>query len=288
MSYSSKIQSAKTIIENHNQNATKKVDFEEFRQKLEEMGGTTEGTLSQCKWEDLERLGVPTLIAREIAKAFRQSDLGDVGPSAYVSPKKAEMMTVSELLERYDPSDVENAVGQRLLKTSRGKKCIVFLPDGRVNVEKSNSLFTDIKKGYPEQTIVQVNGIPAQVYCVGENPSAYAEENPLYPGQPLRSDGTCGQTLREWTSVPLAVRQLFSIARTQTGELKIDSIDDAHDAIDLAISDQAEKKIRQRYKNASVLFDQMQREGTLPLLRIPLSRTDGRPNDPFFKSHVRY
>ena len=283
MSYDSKIQLARQIVETHNENVDDphKVDFDKFLGTLKDMGGTSEETLKVCSWEDLQEYGVPKLLARKFAQLFRQD--GDKGStkSIYVSDKKAKSMTISELLERYNPRDVKNAVGKRLADVSDNKRCIVFDDNGKVNVSVSEGLINDSIDGHPELTSTFIEGIPTPVYKVGERPDCYADENPLYPKRALRSGENCDQTGRSWDGVAVIVRQLLYIARSQTNELKINSLDDAHTAIDKAMSDTAEKIIRQRYPKASLRYDELSSLGQLPVLKLKIGTECSSTNSPF-------
>jgi hypothetical protein len=286
--YSEKIASVKQIIEIHNQNAEekKKINFETFLNCLQVLGGTTEEALSLCTWEDLEGCGLPRLIARQVsqsifrkAEATQHSNVGVV----YVTDKKAYCMTTKQLLEAYNPFDSKNAVGKRLNELSNGKRCIVFTEDGKVNVEASEKLVDEIKQGYPELDITQVGGIPFQIYRVGDMPDLYADENPIYPGRPLRSGGFCDQTGRSWEGISDTIRQLLHIAVT-TKELDITMLDMAHTAMDKAVSNDAEKIVRSRYPKASLKFDELKKIGKLPVLKVKmgtLKSSDSRVNNPF-------
>ncbi|MFW6009541.1 MAG: hypothetical protein ACOCP8_09795, partial [archaeon] len=74
--YDQKISEAKSIIEAHNQNVEEKfqVDVEKFISNLQNMGGTTSETIRQCSWEDIEKCGVPRLIAKQISYLFRKGN----------------------------------------------------------------------------------------------------------------------------------------------------------------------------------------------------------------------
>jgi hypothetical protein len=286
MSYDTKVASARTVIESHNENIDKElqINFDEFLKSLQKEGGTSEASLAQCSWEMLQKLSLPILIAKQVGKIFRGKSSGE-NKSVYVSERKASCMSPKELLERYNPKDVENAIGERLQKISRGNRCIVFNDDGSVNVDKSAELISDIQDDLPELTKTLVGGVPKQVFKVGERTDNYADENPIYPGRVLRSGGTCDQTGRSWDGVSLVVRQLLNIAVNETGELSIKSLDDAHNALDKAVMTDAEKVIRSRYQEASIYFDECLKTGELPVLKVALgskSSGNGRREDPFY------
>jgi hypothetical protein len=291
MSYDQKITQVREIVESHNQNVDEsdKINFEDFMDKLRKMGGTNEAALRRASWEDIRDCGIPKIMARQFSVIFRE-DNGDGGTkSIFVSDRKAQSMTIKELLNRYDPRDIKNAVGKRLKELAEGKPCIVFHPNGTVNVDESDKLLKAIRDGYPVVETVLVEGRPTPVYKVGERTDNYAEENPLYPGRVLRPGGICDQTNRSWDGVSLTIRQLLYLSVTETGELEIESVDDAHDALDKAVASDAEKKIRSRYTKASLMFDEQSKQGELPTLRIKLgnSQKGKKANDPFY-AHKDY
>ncbi|GAG41499.1 unnamed protein product, partial [marine sediment metagenome] len=156
--------------------------------------------------------------------------------------------------------------------------------DGSVNVDKSAELIGDIQNDLPELEKVLIDGVPKQIFKIGERTDNYADENPIYPGRVLRSGGTCDQTGRSWDGVSTVIRQLLHIAVTETSELAIRSLDDAHNALDKAVSSDAEKIIRSRYQEASIYFDECLKTGELPVLKIALgsNSSNGKREDPFY------
>ena len=135
-----------------------------------------------------------------------------------------------------------------------------------------------------------VGGVPKQIFKIGERADNYADENPIYPGRVLRSGGTCDQTGRSWDGISTVIRQLLHIAVTETRELSIKSLDDAHNALDKAVSTDAEKTIRSRYQEASIFFDECMKTGELPVLKIALgsNSSNNTKEDPFFKKNRTY
>jgi len=281
--YDQKIKSARQIIENHNENAEKKIVFEDFKNKLQGLGGTSETALKACSYEDLEKCGLPIIMARQIAKIFRAEDGNGSDKSTYISYKKAGMMTAGELLERYNPQDVKNAVGKRLEEMSDKKRCIVFAEDGTVDVKESVKLINAIMQGFEEiDKTTTEEGKVVQVYKIGERTNFYVDMNPLY-GDALRPGAICSHTSRSWEKIDLIVRQLIYVANHHTREIKIDNVDDVHNVMDLASKDGAEKTFRSRYTSASLRFDELQEAGNLPTLKIKLAgaREIDKKNNPF-------
>lgn len=288
--YDQRISAAKKIIQEHNSNVDKKfqTNVEEFINNLQEMGGTTAEAIKQCSWEDIERCGVPRLIAKQISRLFRQPLKDEKRKSSYVSNKKAERMTIEELIERYNPIDSTNAVAKKLKEKSKGNRFIIFNDDGSINVKQSTRLLRESMKGYPERNTCIIDWVPRKVYKVGDNPHQFAEENPLYPGRMLRSDGTCDQTGRSWNNVDNIIKQIIYISIKFTNELSISTINDAHQIIDLVMSSKDVKHIKSRFPQASIKYDELKEEGKLPTLRIRMNKNDqiNENNDPFYSSNV--
>jgi hypothetical protein len=281
MSYDQKIESARKVIDEHNSNADSQIDFDDFLKKLKEMGGSSEEALKAASWEDLKDSGLPKIMARRLTYLFRQDGDGENGKSAYVSEKKVLGLSYKELVERYNPKDVKNPVGKRLRDLSDGKKFVIFDGDSKVNVDATVHLLEDIINGMPEIPTAFIGGRPLPTYSIGERPDFYVEENPIYPGRPLRSNETCDQTGRSWQGVATDVRQLLYTA-INTGELDIQTVSDAHDILDRVLSkDTSLTYFRARYPEASKEFDEKSNIGQPPLLKIRIGETSSSGNNPF-------
>jgi hypothetical protein len=215
-------------------------------------------------------MGLPKLLAKRIAQVFRGKN-GDAKKRHVLSNARVEAMSIEELLVAYDPSDPDNLVGSRLKKVSKEKRCIVFKDDGSVNVEASAKLVKEVKEGFPEQETVTVDGGPRKTYRVGQRPGRYADENPLYPDRVLRPDGTCDQTGRSWEGVSTEIRQIVYLAVTKTGEITISNVGNAHDILDIVMSQGAEEKIKGRFREAVIRFGELKNKGELPSLKIELN-----------------
>ena len=286
MSYDSKIQAARKVIDEHNANADNQINFEEFIKKLTDLGGSSEEALKAASWDDLQECGVPKIMARRLTYLFRQDSGNGGSKSTYISEKKASALSFKELVERYNSKDVKNPVGKRLKDLSDGKKFIIFDDNGRVIVDETVKLLEDLINGLEEVSTAFVSGRPFPVYAVGERASAYAEENPLYPKRPLRSNETCDQTGRSWQGVDITIRQLLYLA-ISTDELVISTVGDANDVIDrVLIKGCTLDSLRSRYPEASKQFDEASKTGQLPLLKIKLWEitSSEKFNNPFGKN----
>jgi hypothetical protein len=282
--YQQKLDEARALLSNHFAILAPEPEYakansekvEGFFNKIQLAGGTDDETLKLCMWEDLESFGAPRLIAKRIATIFRKTPEVEEKVKSH-KPNKVAGMSRIELVTFYDPNE-PGAIHERLEKISGGKKFIVF-KDGSVHVQGSVHLLGELVEGYPERKIYTIAGHPYQTYKVGEKTVQLANENPLYPGRLLRPDGTCDQTNRCWEGVEYRMRVILYLAVTQTKEIKIASLSDAHNIMDLAVGS---TNPAIRFPEATMLFDRLTEEDRLPKLKLPLKtpRAD-KPNDPF-------
>lgn len=253
----------------------------DFVSCIKSSGGTSEDRLRRFSYEDIldclpNHNGIkPKVLAREIADIFRGKVENVQESVAYISLKKAEKMTLQQLVETLDPEDHTNAVGERLRKISKGEPFVVFESGRKVDVTATIKLLEEIKAGYSGRQVYEVQGIHKKVFRLGELPDSYVDENPIYIGRPLRGDGTCDQLNRSWTGVSLVIRQFI---RLLADGKSIDlsgkgGREKAHEILDIAIRPDAMEFLRRRFAAESVLFDELAAHGKLPLLKVPLTKS---------------
>ncbi|RJR08386.1 hypothetical protein C4588_05645 [Candidatus Parcubacteria bacterium] len=285
MTYSNKLESVRTIIKEHNTHVDEKskIDVEAFLQRLKASGGTTDEALKLCKWEDIEKLQVPLLLARQIATVFRAEEKNQEKPK-YITEKKAALLNSRELLQALDPKQTDSAVAKRLITLSKGQPILVYREDGSLNQEASLECLEDILSGYEARTVYLQDGVPVRVYRVGQLLETTVNENPLFPGHPLRgANDVCHNTHRSWKDVPQKARILLHLA-LKNRELLIDQFGTVHDILDRFVDkDSAEivKWAMARYPQAALRYSELEASGNLPSLRIVRGATKPR-QDPFF------
>lgn len=267
------------------------VKVDDFFSCIKVLGGTSEERLRRFSHEEIADC-LPTveistgegsrkvrqmILAKEIAGIFREK--GSLEATEHganqrpVTSKKAERMTLQELVNAYDPTERDNPVAERLAKISRGENFIVFSIGREIDVATTLSLLKEVKQGYAGRDKITVNGTLKKVYSIGYLPENYADENPLYPGRPLRPDGTCDQTNRSWEGIDLKLRQLARIA-VDRGDIKV-SRETSHDMLDLLVGVEALEAFSRRYADAVLAYDELSEQDKLPRLRIVLSRYEG-------------
>lgn len=283
MSYQQRLESALALVSEHNsavgQGNPGCVDGEKFVANLKALGATSENDLNDLTWEQVLKclnLAIATPAAIEPQKlaqkccavgVFRDEKAAEVTPvpgTVVVSDKKAAKMTLRQLVENFDPEEPDNAVGKRLASIAKGRPFIVYKEGRTVHVDATFAQIAALKQGHPPMDVAMVEGLPVRVYCLGELPENKAEENPLYPGRPLRPDGTCDQTLRSYNGVPKEVRQLLKFAcltGARKGGLDINNVGDANNWIDVAVGTEPMKKLRERFAKIVPAFEKAVKDG---------------------------
>jgi hypothetical protein len=287
MSLQEKFDSALALLNSHNdaiggKEKTGFVNPERFLDCIKASGGTSEERLKGFSYEDIlnclpisaNPIGVsikPVPLAKDIAKVFRgKSEDEEKRP---IGNKKADKMTLKELVENFDPEDLDNSVTKRLKEIAKDNKFIVYVSGRTLDIESTFKILKEIKDGFGGRDNIDADNQTKKVYKIGELPNFLADENPLYPSRKLRPDGTCDQTGRSWDGVPFNVRQLIRVA-IDINELVVD-IDSANNVIDMAISSDAFTKLRKRYRNSSVRFDELAETDDLPKLKVPIKKGGG-------------
>jgi hypothetical protein len=270
MSYQEKLARVIALLEQYNsqvEDEADKIDIAEFRRRLKNKLGVTELTVSAARWEDIEKCGVPVVLARAMGEIFREKEASPDQDLNYFSEKKAGKMHPLALLQVYNPNAPENPVSKRLYELSKGYRFIVLDSNGQVNAPESHTLLQELINGRQPRAGHAVNGIPVRLYAVGEGKTELVNENPIYPGVALRTGDFDDQLLRSWEPVPQTVRQLVYLAVNKTNELSR-AFQNGHSTLDLALEPDAELKIRQRCPKASLLWDDLNTSGDLPKLKV--------------------
>lgn len=307
MAYADKIAQATALLEEHNRNIPDgeegRVDVEGFKKNLRKAGGTTEDALGECSWEDLENCGLPRLLARKVAVIFRAKATSidavqvDRRPlTRYISDKQVANLSVRELVENYDPNPLTGSphVTNRLKALVGDSPVVLLNANGSVNAEVTAELVHDKINGLPDRNTFDVDGKPQLLLKIGQQRPTQVDENPAYAGEPLRSDGTCPHTDASWKDVPMIVRQLAYVVFNGTKDRVADD-DSVHDMLDFIHRDlaTAESRLRKRFRQASLMLDQMLGDGNAPVLRVRLfsaspTPAPRRPNDPFYGAGSRH
>lgn len=281
---------AKEIIDSHNailnpgdlNNTAGSISFDGFITNIKLMGGTTPQRLKSLSFEDIltvlpEHNKIkPIALAKEIATTWREMAKSD---DKLNKAKKrlvafqVDAMPLKDLVEHFDVDDQTNLVGTRLLRESGGKPFIVVNEHGVVDTDRTYRALSELRAGYEPRT--NFDGL--RVYPIGFLFDNNVDENPLFPGQPLRPGGVCDRLNKSWDGVPMLVRQFirFMLQFTKS-EPDYNSpmwIEYARETIDIAGSENAMEKLRKIYPVENVLkFDEAVRNDKLPRLKVELKK----------------
>ncbi len=293
-SYDDKLTKIKALIEDFNsQLPPTKVDFDKIQTELKSIGAFNDATLSVVSEADFVEAGLPKLLARQAVTIVSIKDVPEGGATKpYISEKKAVTLTVQQLVEAFDPRDNDNAVAKRLADISKNQPCVVYSDETSATIAIAQTVVNvnNIRDGYPARDFVNYMGVPTKCFRINERPFDMADENPLFAGQPLLPpEQVCTVTNRSWAKAPIRLRQLFRIA-TQTGEFR-NTTENAHDLLDMI--DEADlttlfEKWSVRHPRAAMKFKEMEKQGTLPTLKIQRGGSVPTSQDPFFTpAHMR-
>ena len=304
-----KFERVRSVLSEHNSEIGEKnpgyVNVDEFFSHIKVLGGTSSERLRRFSHEEiadcLPTVRIPhmppagtkgrevkqTILAKEIAGIFREKSDDDAvtDHKRPVTSKKAERMSLEELVNAYDPTETDSPVAERLIRISKKESFIVYSQGREVDVQTTLTLLKEVKQGYEGRDKITINDILKKVYAIGYLPENYADENPLYPGRPLRPDGTCDQTNRSWEGVDLKLRQLARIA-VMRGDVKI-SIESSHDMFDIIVGIKPLEVFTRRYADAVIAYNELSEEDKLPRLRVILaseSKLKGGPHSGPFQS----
>ncbi len=210
-------------------------------------------------------------MAKVVAKIFRGDQQKPVETATktvvILGPNQAKRATIEALVLVYNPDDSSDIIHSELTRRMGGNKpCVVFDQTGKVDIDATVRLINEIVVDKLEpRNNYNLNGVPVPVYRIGENPMRMYDEDPLFPGKRLRSDGSSDQVPFSWQPIPLAIRQLARIA-LETGDADpkkavyvVDLVEKFKDDLDA---------LRRRWPAASIKFAELESTGQLPTLKI--------------------
>lgn len=125
---------------------------------------------------------------------------------------RLEDIEPTELLPYYRPEKVSHPITSALRKRFGDKKVIVFKEDSKeIDVEATANYMSDLEQGFPEQDTVEgTDGSLSRLYPIGQVPNQMIEEDPLFPGQPLKRGRSIVNRLN-WSAIKKEDRQLCRI-----------------------------------------------------------------------------
>ncbi len=213
------------------------------------------------------RSGMPHLRGKthlgETAEAVDDNALVTAIKEMTESNQPLTALSDAKLLDRYD--DTETEVSKILRERTHGRKCIVFNKDGSINKDVSLELIRAARRqATPDQ--YSVNGKVVRTYRAGDFPAIPLEESPFCPGVAL-VNGYCGESNTNWGAIPhdnrVFARLIVEMEKPSKSELRqihIDVYNDTHGVVT--------GKLREKYSEVALVYDERQANDTLPKLKI--------------------
>lgn len=182
-----------------------------------------------------------------------------------------------DLLDFYDTARPNDPVTRTLHGRYGDTPVIALDPDtGEVAIAESLDVMTDVDRGIEPPDTILVNDVLVRLVAIGIQPDLELDEDPLFPGQPLRRDRSSENHI-SWKGINHEVRQFCRIIHEQ------DEID-RHNRLALASFIDIAKKgfiaLKDIYPESNLIFRDRRKVGELPRLKVLLDGSN-RKQSPF-------
>lgn len=188
---------------------------------------------------------------------------------------KMDDLNIEQLLPFYNPSR-KSPIHEVLIRKYQNKygAFIAFKPDSNtVAVEETINYITDLESGYTTETQVDVDGELVTLCKVGELPNTTVEEDPCFPGMPLKRGRSTTNRIN-WSNIDMEKRQLIRVI-VNRGDMPTDRIG-LNRTVTMSMDE-----IKTTFPEAYAEFKQLKRDGNLPKLIMKLGQENTGRNDPF-------
>lgn len=196
---------------------------------------------------------------------------------------KLEDADPATLLKLYLPDKPSDPVSTALKKRFGTNPVLAFREDGTLAVEETCQYIADMEQGFPPADAITVDGKLAKLYAIGTKPNTLVDEDPLFPGKPLRN-GCSVVNNRNWSKVDIRARQLCRIIATR-GDIDVDNKEAVLRLVERATCQGATglpETLTSAYEEAYLEFRELDARGDLPKLRMALGGSAAtKPNNPF-------
>lgn len=312
--FQARLASARQAVDAHNsaidaRGKGEKVNWDTFEDNLFGHGYTSVDALSDLTVEELQKLGLPIGVARQVFKALLPPVDATVATAAPQMPHAAPApahgfpgvthsvsmslaehiasLPIEQIVAGYDPRDPENHYTEALLRKVRAAPCVVFSPDGTVNTTATVTLVKEIvARRPPRKSWTSPDGSILPIYRVGELP-AELDLVRICPahGCELRDDGECVDHEESWAEVSETAMQVFALGR----EIRDPGVTaviknplELRRAID-ALRSKGDSDVLKTFgvvsKPLVIVYGQRKTTNTLPRLRVPRSEIGGALED---------
>lgn len=189
-------------------------------------------------------------------------------------------LPLASLLKYYNPKSTEiPQINEALCKLEEKYGPFIAFKPGteELAIPEIIGYVEDILAGFPKQTYLDIKGIPTNLYRVGEVPNAFLEEDPMFPGTPLRR-GRSTKNQIDWTEISHENRCLFRIFATKGVVFPQDKFT-LQKFVETHIDDLASK-----YPNEYLFFVSQKALNVLPSLKIAPNSVSEKKQNPWMSN----
>ena len=199
---------------------------------------------------------------------------------------RLEDLGIEELLPYYKPGK-PNRVHQALEKRyGKYGQFIAFRPSStEVATEETIDYVTDLEQGFDPEESIMVDGELVRLYGIGEVPNNIVDEDPLFPGRPLKRERSTINRIN-WKGVSQDVRQFI---RLLVEDEEIDPGRKSERRAIMELVSMSLDELKETYPGTYMAYREKKELDELPKLRLPVGSTNGKVQDPFsVRSNRRY
>jgi len=192
---------------------------------------------------------------------------------------KMQDVDPAELLTHYHPERPSHPVTQALKKRFGRQNVIIFKPDSKtVDVDETANYMADLEQGYPEQDTVESDGVLVRVYPVGQVPNQMVDEDPLFPGQPLKRERSIINRVN-WNNIDEETRKFCRIV-VDNDEIDVNNKLEVRQFMRLV--SKGIKELASTYPEVDLEYRELKQKDELPKLHLSLEEINGNgTNNPF-------
>ncbi|MDP3899928.1 MAG: hypothetical protein Q8Q23_02495 [bacterium] len=191
------------------------------------------------------------------------------------------MMPIPQIVAGYNPKrrDISYMImGQ--LERSLGVPIVVINSDGSVNHALTAEYAMNLDEGFESMkdgVFNDAEGNPYEIVKVGVDAQSIYDADPLDSSRPLQKNGM-GIGRINWNKVPTEVRQVVYFAVKQTNEINPSDQSNLQWLRDNIKPTATRMTLRGLCPSANNAYNEAFRTGSLPTLRVQLSRSPRRPS----------
>jgi hypothetical protein len=186
-------------------------------------------------------------------------------------------LPTDQLLRLYDPTKPSDPVTTALKGRFGSAPLIAFRETGEVALQETLDYTSGLEQNFPAQETIMVDGVLTRLYPAGVKPDVMVDEDPVFPGKPLRN-GMSTVNNRNWSKVEFKARQLCRLV-VNRGDVDPDNREATLRLIERAQAGFV--TLQEAYPEAHLEFRDAERQAKLPTLKISLSDVAAKPQNPF-------